>query len=189
MDPIRDLMTEHRFIERFLEAARGCAARLADPLASAPMRADLVGIAEFIRGYADAHHHGKEEEILFAAMIAHGFSETTGPLAVMLADHTAGRRFAGTVREIGGRDGELSVEERRQAAAALEGYAELLSTHIWKEDQVLYPMATQALAGEAWEQVCARCAAFDAASEAEGGPTRLRLLGEELIAAYGGVRA
>ena len=142
-------------------------------------------MAEFIREYADAHHHGKEEEILFATMIEHGFSDTTGPLAVMLADHTEGRRLTGTVREIGGRPGELTADERREAAAALEGYAELLGAHIWKEDQVLYPMAERALVGESWETVSARCAAFDAAKEATGGPGRLRALGEELITAYG----
>jgi hemerythrin-like domain-containing protein len=189
MDPIRALMSEHRFIERFLEAARGCAARLADSRAAAPPRSDLARIAEFIRGYADAYHHGKEEEILFAAMLAHGFSDTTGPLAVMLADHAAGRQFTGVVRDIGSREGTLTAAERREAADALGGYANLLSAHIWKEDQVLYPMAHQALKGEAWEEVCAKCAAFDAAREAEEEPARLRLLGEELIAAYGGVRA
>jgi hypothetical protein len=52
MDPIRVLMTEHRFIERFLDAARGCAARLADPAGSAPPRIDLARIAAFIRAYA-----------------------------------------------------------------------------------------------------------------------------------------
>jgi hemerythrin-like domain-containing protein len=189
MDPIRVLMNEHRLIERFLDAARGCAARLADPHAAAPPRADLARIAAFIREYADAHHHGKEEEILFAAMITHGFSDTTGPLAVMLADHAEGRRLTKAVREIGGRTGELTMDERREAATALEGYAELLAAHIWKEDQVLYPMAERALAGEPWDTVCARCAAFDAAKEAAGEPERLRTLGEELIAVYGGARA
>jgi hemerythrin-like domain-containing protein len=186
MDPIRVLMDEHRFIERFLGAARGCAARLADLSSAAPPRADLLRIATFIREYADALHHGKEEEILFATMVERGFSSATGPLAVMLADHVEGRRLTGVLREIGGRAGEWAEEERREAAAALAEYAMLLSAHIRKEDQILYPMAEQALAGESWEKVTARCAAFDAAKEAEGGPGRLRGLGEELIAAYGG---
>jgi hemerythrin-like domain-containing protein len=184
MDPIRVLMTEHRFIEQFLQAARQCAARLEDP-ATAPPRADLARIAAFIRGFADAFHHGKEEEILFAAMIEHGFSDTTGPLAVMLSDHAEGRRFTGIVREIGDRTGDLTADERHEAAAALGGYAELLSAHIWKEDQVLYPMAAQALEGAAWEAVAAKCAAFDHTQEASGEPERLRKLGEELIRAYG----
>ena len=189
MDPIRVLMAEHRFIERFLDAARGCAARLADPAGTALSRSDLARIAAFIREFADAHHHGKEEEILFATMIEHGFSDTTGPLAVMLSDHTEGRRLTGIVREIGGRTGDLTADERREAAAALSAYAELLSAHIWKEDQVLYPMAERALAGEPWDGVSARCAAFDTAKEATGEPERLRALGEELIAIYGGARA
>lgn len=189
MDPIRVLMTEHRLIERVLGAARGYAERLADPAAEAPPRTDLARLAAFVRGFADAHHHGKEEEILFAAMIEHGFSNTTGPLAVMLADHAEGRRLTGVVREIGARAGELTANERREAAAALEGYAELLSAHIQKEDQILYPMAERALAGGPWEEVAARCAAFDAAAEASGNPQRLRAVGEDLASIYGGAGA
>lgn len=189
MDPIRVLMTEHRLIERVLDAARGYAARLADPTAGAPPRTDLTRIAAFIRGFADAHHHGKEEEILFAAMMEHGFSRTTGPLAVMLADHAEGRRLTGVVREIGARAGDLTATERRDAAAALEAYAALLSAHIHKEDQILYPMAERALAGEPWEAVAARCAAFDADAEASGNPQRLRTIGEDLVSIYGGAQA
>lgn len=48
-------------------------------------------VLEFIKGFADKCHHGKEEDILFPAMENHGMSKEGGPIAVMLHEHQLGR--------------------------------------------------------------------------------------------------
>lgn len=70
MDPFATLNDEHRLIERVISALLSYASRIdhgADP-------ADLGRfVGSLISGFADARHHGKEEDILFEAMIAAGF--------------------------------------------------------------------------------------------------------------------
>jgi len=83
---------------------------------------------DFIRSYADKYHHAKEEEILFKY-----FDENLDILKVMHEDHTQAR---GHVRAI------LEALDRKDKAAIAEhliAYGELLTGHIKKEDEILYP--------------------------------------------------
>jgi hemerythrin-like domain-containing protein len=73
MQPIGPLMIEHRLIERLLDLMSREFKRIKDNVAVDPEFAfvDPVFIdtaADFIRTYADRCHHGKEEDILFAAL-------------------------------------------------------------------------------------------------------------------------
>ena len=47
----------------------------------------------FIRLFADACHHGQEEDLLFPELEAQGMSRTGGPIAVMLQEHQMGRAY------------------------------------------------------------------------------------------------
>lgn len=73
MQPIAPLMIEHRLIERMLTLMQREFQRITDNVAVDPEFAfvDAVFIdtaVDFLRTYADRCHHGKEEEILFAAL-------------------------------------------------------------------------------------------------------------------------
>jgi len=151
MDPIRKLMDEHRVIETVLGAIPGYAAAVRRGEADA--REDLGRFVAFIREYADAYHHGKEEDMLFVEMTKRGMSNESGPIAVMLADHVEGRGYVATLHEIAGGEGPLSAEEAEAAVQAAGSYMDLLGAHIMKEDQVLYPMAQQMLPPDAMEEL------------------------------------
>ncbi len=135
MQATRILSEEHQLILRALAAGRGMAERLRQ--GGEVRRADVATLVEFVRGFADRHHHAKEEEVLFPWMEARGFSRTYGPLACMLAEHESGRQL---VREIEALGKTLPADPGR-CAAAIEMFATHLEHHIAKEDQMLFPMA------------------------------------------------
>ena len=56
------------------------------------------GILEFLRVFVDKCHHGKEEDLLFPALIAGGVPKE-GPIAVMLHEHEMGRRYVKAMSE------------------------------------------------------------------------------------------
>jgi hemerythrin-like domain-containing protein len=172
-DAITTLMNEHRLIERLLSALEACVRR------GEVMRAELGSFVELIRRYADAHHHGKEEAILFTAMVEAGFSTESGPIAGMLADHAIGRRLTGVLDAIARGSGPLDADETRRLEEAAGGYVRLLRNHIQKEDRVLYPIALRALPAEAQAAVEARCASFE--REQAGERERLERLAAELL--------
>jgi hemerythrin-like domain-containing protein len=59
----------------------------------------MEGLIEFFRSYADRTHHGKEEDLLFPAMIEKGFSREQGPIHCMLADHEHNRALTRAITE------------------------------------------------------------------------------------------
>ena len=56
-------------------------------------------------------HHGKEEDILFAAMAENGFPTEGGPIAVMLAEHVRGRAFIQAMAQAV--EGSRALDRRR----------------------------------------------------------------------------
>ena len=70
MDAIETLMNEHRVIERVLDGLVAFAEEIERK--GTTEKEELGRFVTFVREFADACHHGKEEDILFAAMVEHG---------------------------------------------------------------------------------------------------------------------
>lgn len=51
---------------------------------------DLRGFIGFLKEFADRCHHGREEGILFPALVNAGIPEQSGPIGVMLAEYVEG---------------------------------------------------------------------------------------------------
>jgi hemerythrin-like domain-containing protein len=81
-----------------------------------------------IRSYADRFHHAKEEDILFKY-----FDTESAILKAMFEDHTRARGYVKAVLAALDRNDQTAVSE------GLQAYRELLSEHIRKEDEILYP--------------------------------------------------
>jgi hemerythrin-like domain-containing protein len=140
------LMNEHRLIEQVLGSLETLVVEVEGGLnLERPVLADY-GV--FFREFADALHHGKEEDVLFARMAERGFSRESGPLAVMLHEHGAGRAHVAVLREAGQGDGALSGVEVQLVVEHASAFVPLLRAHILKEDRILYPMAVRFLPPE-----------------------------------------
>lgn len=143
MRPTEELTAEHDGILVVLEVLE----RICEKIVSAesvPI-GHIEQIVEFFQIFVDKCHHGKEEDILFPAMEAAGVPKENGPIGVMLSEHDRGRRFAAEINDLvkaylGGETGSLQVLTN----PALQ-YADLLKSHIWKENNVLFPIADHEL--------------------------------------------
>ena len=93
----------------------------------------------FIKNYADRFHHAKEEDILFKEMQKGGALQHCNPVEQMLYEHSMGRDF------VKGMESGLKSKDREKIIENARGYASLLQEHIFKEDNILYPMAEDAL--------------------------------------------
>lgn len=124
--PMLKLVNEHKLIKRLLALIPGIAEQL--DLSKSDHREWVISITDFIKNYADKFHHAKEEDILFAH-----FDESIDIIQVMLNDHISGRSYVKAMLE--------AVEEQNteKAKEHLLKYQELLSEHIQKEDEILYP--------------------------------------------------
>jgi hemerythrin-like domain-containing protein len=98
-------------------------------------------IVKVIREFADGLHHAKEEQLLFPLMVQKGFSNESGPVAVMLHDHAEGRNFVKGMAENISRFQHGDQSAVKAIYSNMLGYADLLKNHIGKENNVLFRMA------------------------------------------------
>ena len=83
--------------------------------------------------------------MLFATMARNGMPTDDGPIGVMLFEHDRARELTAGL----GKAAERWAGGDRDVADTLADYAraygELLTQHIYKEDNILFPMAAQAI--------------------------------------------
>ncbi len=125
---------------------------------------------KFIREYADKFHHGKEEEVLFVELCKESTNMHCNPTYQMRHEHDLGRGF---VKEM-----EAGLKERNisKVVSGARNYAQLLREHIYKEDNILYPMAEEALGDKEKKEVELKFKEMD---------ERNKILGEEGIKILG----
>ena len=108
----------------------------------------------FIRLFADACHHGQEEDLLFPELEARGMPRDAGPIAVMLQEHEMGRAYVGHMRKALPMAREGDPDARNILINAGRGYIQLIRAHIMKEDNVLFNMADQLVTGGDCDKLC-----------------------------------
>lgn len=149
MRPTEELIQEHTAITTML----GIMAKACDGLQAGRQipRKHLEDMLEFCRTFADGCHHRKEEGSLFPALERAGIPKESGPIGVMLSEHSLGRGH------IAGMSGALanygSNEWSQRFVREARAYINLLSQHIQKENLILFPMADARLTKEVQEKI------------------------------------
>lgn len=167
MNGIQLMVHEHTYIKRMLAVIRAYCYRI---LSDQPVDlADFDELIDFVRSYADKHHHGKEEVLLFNKMM-----DELGPVAEklvkhgMLVEHDLGRlhmmELEAALKKVAAGDDEAKLDVIANAIS----YTHLLTRHIDKEDKVAYPFAEKHLAKETLERLDQECVQFEQDAETNG---------------------
>jgi hemerythrin-like domain-containing protein len=146
--PLQSLVNEHKVIKRFIALVPVLLDTV--DMTSEECRATLRAGTGFIRTYADAYHHAKEEKILFGF-----FDSNSDIIRSFLDEHETGRSHVGSAHE--------GIEARDSGAVRehLAAYAALLTEHIKKEDEILYPWMNRTLSDSQVGNLFAAFAAVD----------------------------
>lgn len=140
------LKQEHRIIEKALILIDNSTKKIEQDLL---LPKDVfLKLIDFIKNFADACHHAKEEDILFPHLVKKGLPKDEGPVGVMLIEHTQGREL---IRKFQFYIDEVYAgkkEEYKNMEATASSYTELLRQHIFKEDNILFPLADKMFSKE-----------------------------------------
>ena len=137
--PIHELTREHQDI---LKVVHGLS--LFDAALERGERIDTVlvrQVVEFMREFADRCHHAKEERILFPEMVRKGVPEAGCPIGGLLREHVQGRELVSALARANEAHAEGEAGAADALRAAIAGIQQLYPNHIWKEDQMVFPMA------------------------------------------------
>ena len=183
MQPTKILSDEHRVIEVVLT----CLEKMTQKAEAEKQLAkeDATDAVSFIRNFADACHHGKEEDQLFVMLEEKGMPKEGGPVAVMLQEHEQGRAFVRAMDENIESAASGNEEAINQFAQAARGYVNLLRAHIQKEDGILFPMATRFLDEDDQKELLKRFDHVEHDHMGEGTHEKFLGLAEQLADKYG----
>ena len=124
--PLKELVEEHNLIKRLLALVPEII-QVVD-VKNSDHKTMVIHATDFIRNYADKYHHAKEEDILFKY-----FDPSLDIIQVMLHDHTTGRSYVAAILK------GVETENNEMVKENLNNYCNLLTEHIYKEDNILYP--------------------------------------------------
>ena len=160
MNAIDLMMEEHEYILRMLKVVRKACFKV---FQGADINyEDFNLIIDFIKNYADGHHHNKEEIMLFNRMV-----ENLGALGEktikygMLVEHDMGRLYIQNLKEALEKAKSGDEEAKLDVVANAISYTHLLQRHIDKEDKVIYQFAKRELKKDIFELIDKECTDYE----------------------------
>jgi hemerythrin-like domain-containing protein len=182
MKPTDILTSEHNAIKVMLQVMESACLKL-----ESGEQIDikhLEQMVQFIREFADKCHHGKEEDLLFPALQEMGIPREGGPVGVMLADHAQGRAYIKNLDEAIGRFAKGDKIAKVDIIENARGYAALLNHHIFKEDNILFPLADRVIPQEKQESLVKEFDKVETEKLAPGRHEQLHKMLDDLRAIY-----
>lgn len=138
MNYLDNLINDHNLIERALilfekEVAKG-----------EQMNTDIaLSLITFLEDYGDECHNQKEEKFYFPLLLERGLPPM-GPVAVMLEEHKQERGYLREIKQIVTKF-KMNNTLNESLKQITQEYIELTKNHIWKENDILYPMGKRIL--------------------------------------------
>jgi hemerythrin-like domain-containing protein len=167
MNSIELMVKEHDYILRMLKVVRTACFKVYK--GNEINYEDFDNMIEFIKVYADGHHHGKEEKFLFKEM-----QQNLGKLAEnlithgMLVEHDYGRFYISELKEALKRVKNGDEESKLDVISNAIGYTALLERHIAKENNAVFSFGTKNLSKEIIDQINSKSEEFEKAAEEKG---------------------
>lgn len=172
------LRKEHVVIKRVLQC-----------LTAATDQAEKIGtldseslrkMIEFFRGFADHCHHGKEESRFFPVARQRGVSCGPGNINILLAEHEQGRSLIRSMDESLSAVEKGNGQARTQFCQHARQYVRLLTEHIHKEDDCLFPTADTMLSTADQQELVRDFEKMEHEEMGAGTHERLHTLADEL---------
>jgi DUF438 domain-containing protein len=136
------LIAEHELIERCMAVLKNCLDQLEE---SIRRTRQLERALDFLLEFGDKMHNKKEETMLFPLLEKRGLPAQGGPIGVMLMEHEAERTLIRTMLNQTPTLVRASASERRIFKEKGLEYLKVRAEHIWKENDILYPMGRKVL--------------------------------------------
>ncbi len=154
--PIHTLMEEHKIILQFLEKLRNVVEKVKQAGDFGSVGEEMKELKHISEHLMEAEkHYVREENVLFPYLEKH---RITQPPAIMWAEHNELRGEKKKLHELVEKHKVLSFQDFvRQLGEVTLSITELLSSHIYKENNILYPAALRAITDEEWKEIRKEC--------------------------------
>lgn len=131
-------------------------------------------LIDILWDYGEMCHNMKEEKIYFPLLLQRGMPEQ-GPVAVMLQEHQSERTYLEKFKSFLSKT-DKTLDEINDFISEFQDYANLTKDHIWKENDILYPMGRRFIQPEDVPYLVNEFKRLERESLGEGAYTRYKTL-------------
>jgi DUF438 domain-containing protein len=150
--PIGILMEEHKIMLQLAEKLKAIADKVQGAKDFNSLSEDLPHLKHISHDFTDSEkHYLREENVLFPILEKHGITE---PPAIMWMEHNKIREKKKQLNNLVDKQGTMSFQGfKEQLNETAEALGDMLSSHFFKENNILFPAAMQVVTNEEWEDV------------------------------------
>lgn len=151
-NPINILLEEHKMIQQILEKLAEITDRIQKASDYGEVADEIKQLKHISEELLDAEkHYLREENVLFPVLEKHGITE---PPAIMWMEHNQLRERKKRLRNLAENYGSLSFQEfKKQVSEISKPLSNVLSSHIFKENNILFPTALRVISEQEWKAI------------------------------------
>jgi PAS domain S-box-containing protein len=150
--PINILMEEHKMLLKFADEFKVIAAEMKKASDFAVASGHIGRLDDMAHNFRDSEsHYVREENVLFPSLEKHGITQ---PPAIMWMEHDKIREIKKRLYGLMGRRGNMAFHDfAKQLDEVALALAEMLSSHFYKENNILFPTALQVIGENEWQDI------------------------------------
>jgi len=149
--PIHTLMEEHRILQDQATRLFSLTQSLSDKADQAAAKAEMMEAERIVDLFKNAQsHYLREENVLFPLLEKAGF---VGPPQAMWAEHEQIRAIEKNLFQLMDKSNSISLKDFAAQLRNLAGQqAQMLQSHFFKENNILFPHGLELLNSSDWEE-------------------------------------
>jgi hemerythrin-like domain-containing protein len=147
------LLEDHRQILRVLNVLEEMAARA--QRGQEPNDMDVKGVVEFMKDFGDSRHQGKEESVLFPALLQGQGQKNYRELCHLIFEHNQERTFIRRLAD------SMMTGKRKDFVYFASHLVRILRSHLKEEDEVLLPLMKETFSAADDERVARDMKTYD----------------------------
>lgn len=154
--PIHTLMEEHKILLQFADKLKNVAEKITAAKSFTAAGESIESLNHVAKHFKESEkHYVREENVLFPYLEKHGI---THPPAIMWAEHNDIREKKKKLYKLVDTKESMSFEDfTRKLAELAKSTEDMLSSHFYKESNILFPAALKVISEDEWREIKKQC--------------------------------
>lgn len=154
--PIHTLMEEHKILLQFADKLKNTAGKIKGANSFATAGESMERLSHIAKHFKESEkHYVREENVLFPYLEKHGI---THPPAIMWAEHNDIREEKKKLYKLVETKESMSFEEfAKELEELAKSTEDMLSSHFYKESNILFPAALKVISEDEWTEIKKQC--------------------------------
>ena len=154
--PIHTLMEEHKILLQFAEELKNTVEEIKGAKDFDSVRENMKELSSIAKHFKESEkHYLREENVLFPYLEKHGITQ---PPAIMWSEHNEIRKKKGELYELLNTHRSMNFQEFTKTFGGVAiAIGDVLSSHFYKENNILFPTALKVISENEWREIREQC--------------------------------